>query len=83
MSWNPHWYTVRPNFVRGEARFIVPRTPDEAMFADVVRYIQSRGERRIWKGTRSFVHIDDGGFTYWTMGAPAVETWIINRKPLA
>jgi hypothetical protein len=82
MKWNPHWYTVRPNYVRGMVYFPNPRPPAEQRFADVVQYIQALGQRRIWKGTRSFVHIDVDGLTYWTMGSPAEETWIINRKPL-
>jgi hypothetical protein len=33
-------------------------------------------------GRRAFRYVNVDGYRYWTMGAPAGETTVINREPL-
>src|SRR5665811_745735 len=67
----PHEYTVR--------KFEDP-AENQALFEAAVLYIRAHGEKRVFAPTRkSSVYLDLDGRQYWTMGAPAGETIIINR----
>lgn len=61
----PHWYVVRNKC-------------DDDEFVEFVKYIRANGEaRKFWRAT--YVYLDVGEYTYWTMGNPLDETTIINR----
>ena len=66
MPENPHEYTVR---LKGRA--------DED-FREAVRVIRRRGGRVYFKD-RPYTSLDADGWRYWTMGAPVLETTVINR----
>jgi hypothetical protein len=66
MPENPHEYTVR----------LKDRADED--FREAVRVIRRRGGRRWFKG-RPYVCLVVDGWSYWTMGAPVLETTIINR----
>lgn len=61
----PHWYVVRNKC-------------DDSEFVQFVEYIRANGQpRKFWRAT--YIYLDVGEFTYWTMGNPIDETTIINR----
>ncbi len=61
----PHEYLVRDRV-------------DEGRFEDLVRHIRSHGfEGRFYQ--KAITYFAEGGFLYWTMGAPLDSTKIINR----
>lgn len=63
----PHWYTIRAWNRELE--------PDFEFF---VMYIREHGyEKRF--GTRTYMYLDVGEHSYWTMGAPLKDTILINR----
>jgi len=65
MPKTPHWYVVRENC-------------NEQEFLDFVVYIREHGEpRKFWRST--YIYLDIGAYTYWTMGSPLDITRIINR----
>jgi hypothetical protein len=66
MPEHPHEYTVR---LRDRA--------DED-FREAVRVVRRRGRTVYFKG-RPYTCLDAGRWRYWTMGAPVLETTIINR----
>jgi hypothetical protein len=46
----------------------------------VVEYIRKYGDLRYFgKKRRPFTQLGIGEYTYWTMGDPIEETWILNR----
>lgn len=58
--------------------YIVRSRVDEALFVQFVGHIRLNGyEGRFYQ--RGITYFDDGGMTYWTMGAPVDQTTIINR----
>ena len=62
----PHEYLVRE------------RVDNEKLFAQLIKRIRTEG----YEGTfyrKPITYYDEGGMTYWTMGAPVEETIIINR----
>ena len=61
----PHEYLVRQNV-------------DEALFVRLVEHIRTQGYVGRFYG-RSITYFDSDGLTYWTMGAPIVQTTIVNR----
>lgn len=69
MPKNPHHYVVRERGWRG--------TDDQ--FTRAVQYIRDHGYTKRFGG-RPYVQINVNDHFYWTMGAPAAETTIINRK---
>jgi hypothetical protein len=66
MPRTPHCYVVRENC----------RSDDE--FCQAVTFIRKHGvPRKFFRQT--YIYLDCGHYTYWTMGAPIFETIIINR----
>jgi hypothetical protein len=60
----PHEYIVRIQF-------------DDVLFEQLVRHIRANGYLgKFYQETYTF--FDEGGKTFWTMGAPLEETTIIN-----
>ena len=58
--------------------YIVRERVDEELFVQLVVHIRTNGyEGKFYR--RDITYCDDGGLTYWTMGAPIEETIIINR----
>jgi len=78
------------NFVRGVKwtfaktmpewphEYIVRERVDENLFVQLVLHIRAHGYQGKFY-LQSFTYFDEGGMTYWTMGAPLEETTIINR----
>ena len=66
MAGIPHSYTLRENW------------GNDAEFEEIVELIRTHGRMERW---RSYNHhyLYSSGFKYWTMGAPANETILINR----
>jgi len=62
----PHEYLVRD------------RVACQELFEQLVEYIRTYGYRADFY-SRKITYFDEGGLTYWTMGAPVEETTIINR----
>lgn len=62
----PHGYSLRAN------------TPDEKTFERVVLYIREAGYSAMFYD-RAYTYLNIDGWRYWTMGAPAEETSLINR----
>ena len=61
----PHYYVVRERV-------------DEVLFVELVNHIRNLGyEGKFY--AKDITYFDEGGMTYWTMGAPVKETIIINR----
>ena len=58
--------------------YIVRERVDQELFEHLVRHIRTHGyEGRFYQKTLTYY--DEGGITYWTMGAPLEETTVINR----
>lgn len=58
--------------------YIVRDRVDEDLFVQLVVHIRTNGyEGRFYR--KSLTYFDEGGMTYWTMGAPIEETTIVNR----
>ena len=58
--------------------YIVRERVDEDLFVQLVQHIRAHGyEGNFYR--RNITYYDEGGLTYWTMGAPIEETIIINR----
>ena len=58
--------------------YIVRKQVDVKLFEQLVRHIRAKGYLgKFYQETYTFY--DEGGMTYWTMGAPLEETTIINR----
>jgi hypothetical protein len=67
MPWVPHEYIRRSD------------CKDAKVFEWFVQYIRDVGRlERYGKSIRSYLHLDN--YKYWTMGAPVMETIIINRQ---
>lgn len=69
MPWCPHWYTLRKTW------------EDPARFEACVLAIRRHGEQRRW-GRYNHTYFDADQWYYWTMGAPAEETILINRAKM-
>jgi hypothetical protein len=62
----PHAYVVRE------------KCRDDEEFCKAVLFIRQWGQpRKFFRKT--FLYLDVGAYSYWTMGAPVFETTIINR----
>jgi hypothetical protein len=58
--------------------YIVRDRADENLFVQLVRFIRTNGyEGKFYR--KSITYFKDNGLVYWTMGAPIIETTIINR----
>ncbi len=58
--------------------YIVRERVDQDLFVRLVVHIRGNGyEGKFYQ--KAITYYDDGGLTYWTMGAPVEETIIINR----
>lgn len=58
--------------------YIVRERVEEELFERLVRHIRTHGyEGKFYRKT--ITYYDEEGKVYWTMGAPLVETTIINR----
>jgi hypothetical protein len=69
MPQNPHEYTLR-------------RNTTDAAFEAAVRYVREHGVmEEFWGKPYRTLYFRD--HKYWTMGAPLVETILINRKKLS
>src|SRR4051812_6655507 len=66
MPENPHEYTLR-------------RDTDSATFDAAVRYIREQGILESFRG-KPYKTLYVGEHLYWTMGAPLIDTILINRK---
>jgi hypothetical protein len=62
--------------------YIVRQQVDYKLFVEFVEFIRKHGEERLFY-KRVLTYYDDGDLTYWTMGAPVLETTIINRAKIA
>ena len=62
----PHEYLVRE------------RVGDEDLFIKLIMHFRAEGYERTFYRMK-ITYYDEDGLTYWTMGAPAEETIIINR----
>ena len=82
MAWMPHWYIVRPNYVKGKARYERAETAEESVFVAAVLFIRAHGELRPWGKAAPRHYLDLDGYSYWSMGDPIETTWIINRKKI-
>jgi hypothetical protein len=58
--------------------YIVRERVDEKLFVEMVLHIRQNGYAGKFY-SKTIIYFDQGGFTYWTMGAPIEETTIINR----
>lgn len=67
MASNPHWYTVRGDWLHGPAHW-------EA----VVQYIRDHG-RKMRFGRSDYIVWDLNGYRYWSMGDHLDRTLVINR----
>ena len=66
MPEHPHSYTLRKDW------------ESNAEFDMVVNYIREHGkEEPFWKARYIYLYIGD--YKYWTMGAPIIETILINK----
>jgi hypothetical protein len=69
------WITAR----RGDHQYTLRRTwTNDGDFAWAVAFIRSHGYWATFAG-RSYVYVDVGGHSYWSMGAPVADTILINR----
>ena len=58
--------------------YIVRDLVDERLFVRLVEHIRAHGyEGHFYQKT--IIYCEEAGMVYWTMGAPVVETTIINR----
>lgn len=74
----PHEYTVRDLSPGGEKTTAM----GDLEFEWFVRLIRAEGVLAEWGGqTKPYLQV--GGWRYWTMGAPVIETTIINREPVS
>lgn len=73
MADNPHWYTLRREWQR--------RKGGDEEFVQTVQTIRAAGYRTLFAG-RQYIQMDVDNHFYWTMGAPLVETILINRKKI-
>ena len=58
--------------------YIVRERVDEDLFVQLVKHIRTHGYEGNFY-SRKITYYDEGGLTYWTMGAPIDETIIVNR----
>lgn len=58
--------------------YIVRDRVDESLFFSLVRHIREQGYKGRFYG-KVITYFDQGGWVYWTMGAPVGETTIVNR----
>ena len=66
MPEQPHEYTLRK------------AAPDDAVFNDAVIAIRNQGAFRYYRN-HPYIQWDVDGWSYWTMGAAADQTMLINR----
>ena len=58
--------------------YVVRKDVDDELFAGVVEYVREHGSPEpFYNKTNIYWH--DRGYAYWTMGAPVIETIILNR----
>ena len=58
--------------------YIVRKNVDEELFIRLVKHIREYGyEGKFYQC--DITYFDEGGMTYWTLGAPIEETTIVNR----
>lgn len=66
---NPHWYTLRREWI-----------PDDDDFDWMVRVIREFGVDEPFWDKKTYRMLKFGNWKYWTMGAPVWQTILINRK---
>lgn len=66
MPENPHWYTLRKNWI------------NDIDFIKCVMFIRENGYIEYFKG-RKYIVYGMNGFKYWTMGSPIYNTILINK----
>jgi hypothetical protein len=74
MPANPHFYTVRDLDNNGRKSTCL----SHSSFEWFVRYIRARGYPGYY-GKARYMYLDVGEWRYWSMGAPAHLTTILNR----
>ena len=62
----PHWYTLR-------------KWNDDMIFNMAVQIIRIQGKQERW-GPYNNTYLVVGDWKYWTMGAPVLETTVLNRE---
>ena len=72
------WKTFAKSMPEWPHEYIVRERVDEGHFVRLVWYIRANGYKDKFY-QKSIPYCDDGGFVYWTMGAPLRETTILNR----
>lgn len=70
MAYNPHWYALRRQW-----------DASKVDFDDFVLYLRHYGYTQIYRSVK-YRCLNVGDHFYWTMGAPAPLTELINRKVL-
>jgi hypothetical protein len=71
-------WTYAKTMPRWPHEYIVRDQVDATKFVALVRHIREHGYLgHFYK--KPITYFDEGGMTYWTMGAPVEETIIINR----
>jgi hypothetical protein len=71
MPWVPHYYIIRDKW-------------DHPLpFTDVVQFIYANGVLMRWGRKPPKPYLDIGEWRYFSMGAPAHETTVINREKIA
>ena len=58
--------------------YIVRDRVDQQLFVDLVQHIRNHGRDGKFYD-KDLVYYEEAGLVYWTMGAPIVETTIVNR----
>ena len=72
-----HW-TYAKTMSAWPHEYIVRERVDEGLFLRMVAHIRRHGRPGPFY-RRTMIYYADGGWVYWTMGAPLEETTVINR----
>jgi len=75
---NREKWTYAKTMPEGPHEYIVRDRVDEGIFVQLVQHIRANGYQAHFY-QKEITYLDEGGFVYWTMGAPVDETVIINR----
>lgn len=63
----PHEYTLKKHWL------------NQQLFVEIVEYIRNNGRQEYFFGKQLTYYYASDGNKYWSMGAPSVETTLINR----
>ena len=75
---NTEWTFAKTYAHTWPHEYIVRGRVDDSLFVQLVTHIRTHGyEGKFYR--MSITYFDEGGMTYWTMGAPIGKTTVINR----